>query len=35
MFGSAFLDTFQSFSNILSLLKNNGYETDDISLMSL
>lgn len=31
VFGGAFLDTFQSVSNILSLLKNNGYETDDIS----
>lgn len=31
VFGGAFLDTFQSVSNILSLLRGNGYETDDIS----
>lgn len=31
VFGGAFIDTFQSVSNILSLLKKNGYETDDIS----
>ena len=35
VFGGAFLDTFQSVSSVLSLLKENGYKTDDISAEKL
>ena len=31
VFGGAFLDTFQSVASILSLLKSNGYDTEDVS----
>lgn len=35
VFGGAFLDTFQSVSSILSLLKNNGFNSDDVSAEKL
>ncbi|MGN0587538.1 MAG: cobaltochelatase subunit CobN, partial [Oscillospiraceae bacterium] len=35
VFGGAFLDTFQSVSAMLSLLKENGYDTEDISAEKL
>lgn len=35
VFGGAFLDTFQSVSALLSLLKENGYDTEDISAEKL
>ncbi len=31
LFGGAFLDTFKSIEKVISLLKNNGYETNEIS----